>query len=224
MAELRQIVVLGTGGTCSDIVDTILDIADDPRSSALHGPMECIGFLDDDTQTLGQVIGGVPVLGPLEMALQLAGAFFVNGIGSPRSFRRKPEVIAGTGVPLERFLTLLHPTSSVSRRSSLGKGTVLLQHVTVATNAGVGNHVVVLPSSIISHDVHIGDYCCIAGGVCISGNVSIGKSCYLGAGSTIRDGVAIGDGSMIGMGANVLSDVEPDSIMVGNPARPLSRT
>jgi sugar O-acyltransferase (sialic acid O-acetyltransferase NeuD family) len=151
--------------------------------------------------------------------------FFVNGIGSPQSFWRKREIIMKTGVPAERFETIIHPSASVSRFAQLGRGVVVLQHVTITSNVKIGDHVIILPNSVISHDDTIGNYSCIAGGVCISGGVQVGQSCYLGTNASLRGNVRIGDYTLIGMGSVVLNDVPGRSVLVGNPAhvlRPLA--
>lgn len=51
------------------------------------------------------------------------------------------------------------------------------------------------------------------------GDVVIGNDVWIGRGATILSGVWIGDGAVIGAEAVVASDVEPYSIVVGNPAR-----
>jgi UDP-2-acetamido-3-amino-2,3-dideoxy-glucuronate N-acetyltransferase len=49
------------------------------------------------------------------------------------------------------------------------------------------------------------------------------RGATLGSGAVIMGGVTIGQGSLVGAGAVVTHDVEPGRIVVGNPARPLSR-
>lgn len=220
MAMVRKTVILGTGGNSIDVLDTLNAI------NAAEGKVryECVGFLDDNESIWGKLIHGVEVLGALGRAGDIADAWFINGIGSPNSFSKKAEILARTGLPLDRFLTLVHPSASVSRMSRLGRGVIVFQNATVASNAMIGNHVVILPNSVVSHDDRIGDYTCIAGGVCISGNVTVGASCYLGTGSVIRDGLTIGEGCLVGMGSVVLGDVPAFSVVVGNPARHLRQT
>jgi sugar O-acyltransferase (sialic acid O-acetyltransferase NeuD family) len=218
-AGRRKLVILGTGGTSVDILDTVLDLA----TAGIGAGFECAGFLDDSRLLWGTTVQGVPVLGPLSLARDLPHCVFINGIGSAGNFGRKEQIVAGTGLPAERFVTIIHPTASVSRSARIGRGVAILQHVTVTVNVRIGDHVTILPNSVISHDDSIGDYTSIAGGVCISGNVHVGRSCYLGTGSTLISGIAIGDGSLVGMGSVVLHSVEPDSVVVGNPARLLRR-
>ncbi len=47
----------------------------------------------------------------------------------------------------------------------------------------------------------------------------IGNDVLIGAGAFVRSGVTIGDGAVIGAMANVIEDVPPYAVVVGNPAR-----
>lgn len=212
---MKRIVILGTGGNCIDILETIIAI-----NQASDSPLyECVAFLDDDQSLWGKNLHGVAIRGPLEKASEFDDSLFVNGIGSPSNFWRKKEIIARAGIPSGRFVSLIHPTASVSPSAKLGHGVVILQNVTVASNVTVGDQVIILPNSVVSHDDLIGDYTCITGGVCISGGVTVGQSCYLGSNSSIIGNITIGDGSLIGMGSVVLEDVPANTVMVGNPAK-----
>jgi sugar O-acyltransferase (sialic acid O-acetyltransferase NeuD family) len=213
--EPAKVVILGTGGNSVDILDTLHDLND----AAGRMVYDCAGFLDDNEALWGSLQSGVKVLGPVRMAAELTDCVFVNGIGSPASFARKPRIIASTGVGPERFVTLVHPTASVSRTATLGRGTVVFQHVTITTNVRIGDHVIILPNTVVSHDDVVGDYTTIAGGVCVSGGVRIGTCCYLGTRSSVIGGATIGDGALIGMGSVVLGDVPTGTVVVGTPAR-----
>jgi len=216
----KKVLILGTGGNCVDILDAINEI----NLAAQEIVFECVGFLDDDPARLGREYHGVRVLGPLDSAPGYPDCCFVCGIGSEANFWRRDEIIRKTGMPLESFVTIVHPTASISRMSRLGRGTVILQNATVASNATIGSHVMILPNSIISHDGRIGDFTCIAGGACVSGGVEVGALSYLGTNSAVIGNVKIGTRCLIGMGSVVLRDVPDESVVVGNPARFLRKT
>ena len=55
------------------------------------------------------------------------------------------------------------------------------------------------------------------------GDVVVGNDVWIGAGARILSGVTIGDGAVVGAGAVVAKDVRPYSVVVGNPAREVSR-
>lgn len=173
-----KVVILGTGGNCVDLLDTMWDV-NDARGSAIYEP---VGFLDDNAARHGEEICGVPVLGGLALARALEGCQFINGIGSPASFRAKGEIIASCGVPDERFVTLVHPSAQVSRLATLSPGVAIFQNATITSNVWIGAHVIVLPNAVISHDNRIGAYGCVAGAACLSGNVTVGEHVYIGAG------------------------------------------
>ncbi len=217
---MNKVIILGTGGNCVDILDTINSI----NSVSDRMVYECIGFLDDDETNWGVSHHGIEVLGPLKSAKKYHDVNFINGIGSANNFFSKEHIISTTGLSIDCFITLIHPSASVSSMAKLGKGVVIFQNVTITSNVSVGNHVIILPNSIISHDSSIGDYTCVTGGVCISGGVSIGVSCYLGTNSCIKGNVNIGDYCLIGMGSVVLDSVEINSVVVGNPASFLKET
>lgn len=55
------------------------------------------------------------------------------------------------------------------------------------------------------------------------GDVIIGNDVWIGTDAIILSGVKIGDGAVIGAGAVVTQDVNPYSIVIGNPAREIRR-
>jgi virginiamycin A acetyltransferase len=59
----------------------------------------------------------------------------------------------------------------------------------------------------------VGNFCSIAG------NVIIGNDVWIGANVTIMSGVTIGDGVVIANNSHVVKDVEPYSLIGGNPAK-----
>jgi len=219
MESPKRVVILGSSGTSYDILDTLRAV----NEAGGREVFRCIGLLDDNPSLKGTTRNGVEILGPMSLAKTL-DCFVINGVGSSRSFVHKEEITSRTGCPPERFVTVVHPTASVSPTAVLGLGTVVMQNAVICSNAQVGSHIVVLPCAVISHDDVIGDYTCIATGVCISGGVHVGKSCYLGCNSAIIENVQVGKNCLVGMGSVVTRDVAENSVVVGNPARFLRHT
>ncbi|NGP45092.1 acetyltransferase [Bacillaceae bacterium SIJ1] len=56
-----------------------------------------------------------------------------------------------------------------------------------------------------------------------SHRVTIGHDVWIGHGAIVMKGVTIGAGAVIGAGAIVTKDVEPYSVVVGVPARPIKK-
>jgi acetyltransferase-like isoleucine patch superfamily enzyme len=77
---------------------------------------------------------------------------------------------------------------------------------------------------VFDHDYHALDYQSRRNGAtdkanCRTKPVTIGDDVFVGTNSIILKGVTIGDRSIIGAGSVVTSDVPPDEVWAGNPAR-----
>lgn len=205
------VVILGSGAHGIDILDSLLLLGETYKP---------LGFLDD-RPTQAQV-HGFPILGPLALAASLDRQVrFVTAIGGVNSYLTKPSMLQSLGLERERFVSVVHPSASVSQWGELGLGSVVLQQCTLSAGCQIGDHVVLLPGCRVSHDTRVGDYSILATGVILSGHVQVEPNCYLGAGALVRDRLRLGKGCLVGMGSVVIRSVEPGQRVAGNPARPL---
>ncbi len=179
---------------------------------------ECIGFVDDTVEKQGEKVSGFTVFD--RTAFDRWPDTQVLAVpGGPASFKCRETVIKGLAVADERFATVVDPRSMVSPCVQIGRNTLVMAGVVLTSNALVGNHCCILPNAVAHHDSQIGDWSLIGANVTIAGGVTIGSNCYVGSASSIMNGLSIGDGSLVGFGSNVIRDVEPNSRVVGNPAR-----
>lgn len=104
----------------------------------------------------------------------------------------------------------------------------------IGDNSGIGINAILSPGITIGNDVMMGPYCMMFTSNHAIGDLAtpmrkqghaerkpivIGNDIWIGARVTILPGVHVGDGSVIGAGAVVTKDVEPYSIVAGNPAK-----
>jgi sugar O-acyltransferase (sialic acid O-acetyltransferase NeuD family) len=112
-----------------------------------------------------------------------------------------------------------HPAASISKRSLLGEGSVVMAGVCINTNTTIGKHCIINTSSTIDHDCIIEDFVHVAPSSALAGGVEVGEGSFIGLGAFIIQGVKIGKWCIIGAGSVVIRDVPDFSVVAGVPAK-----
>ena len=212
MCALRKLVLVGGAGTSSDVLALIASIN---RVSMRY---QVAGLLDDAIPE-GALRFGVPVLGPIANWKALENVWFVDCLGSPRSYRKREESLERHGMLPAQFETLIHPSAMAADDVQIGQGSIIYPNVVALSNVKIGQHVTILSGTVLNHDVDVGDWSILGSGVMLSGAVKVGRACYLGTSCSVREGTSIGDGSLVGMGAAVTANIEANVVVAGVPAK-----
>jgi sugar O-acyltransferase (sialic acid O-acetyltransferase NeuD family) len=202
---LRSLLILGTGPHSLEMAEIV------ERANQVEPTWELLGFVSASRGGTTERRIGYPVIGGPEVWDEHAEASLLPEFGWPRE--AEP--------PRDRLVSLVDPSAVVSRTAQVGVGCVIYPNCFVGADARLGDFVFCLSGSVINHDDVIEERVTLASGALLAGEVRVEAECYLGQGCMVRQKLRIGRGSTIGMGAVVVADVEPGSIMVGNPARPL---
>jgi sugar O-acyltransferase (sialic acid O-acetyltransferase NeuD family) len=209
------LLILGAGGFAREAAEAVRAEAE------AHGRWNLLGFLDDDAKRHGDLLEGVPVLGPLDALADYPDARVVACMGHPGNFFTRKRVVRRLQLPPERWATVVHPTASLGSSTEIGCGTVVLASVVTTAAVSIGEHVVVMPATVMTHDNVVGDYTTFGAGVRLAGRVRVGEGAYVGSAALVRQDLEVGEWSLIGMGAVVTESVPPGEVWVGVPARRL---
>lgn len=75
----------------------------------------------------------------------------------------------------------------------------------------------------IAHGVDIGENSLIIANSMIAGSVTIGENSWVAPSASVLNKKTIGNNALIGMGAVVIRDVKDNEVVVGNPAKPVTK-
>lgn len=205
MPEPLPLLILGARSFAREVADLVSDI---PR-------LRLEGFVENtDRMLCSAPIDGLPVHWVDDIAGMAATHWCVCAFGSTRriAFIRQAEAMGF------RFASVIHPTARISRRSTIGEGSIVSSGVQIATNTRIGAHGLINRGALIGHDIVTGECISVGPGANIGGACRIGSGCYIGMGATVIERLAIGDGAVVAAGAVVHRDVPARVLVAGVPA------
>ena len=176
------------------------------------------GFTSDfDSNVLDQL--DIPKMGDCSdvslenLAKKNPGAAFAITAGTSPEFRLKVySILVHLNVSLPN---LMHPSVTVSRNSSIGRGNLIFANVFIGVDSRIGNANFISSNSIIEHHNYWGDGNCVGPSLSTSGLVSVGDGCKFGSGVVVEPQIDIGSKSVIASNITVTSNVMPREVRKG---------
>lgn len=203
----KNLILVGGGGHCKSVIEV-----------AESCGYNILGILDHPSM-LGNEISGYKVIGcDDDLAKYVNDAQFLVTVGSikdPSLRKRLHDKVRAAGGSLA---TLIATTAYVSKRATIGEGTVVMHFAMVNADAHIGTGCIINTYSNIEHDAIVGDYCHISTGAMVNGNCAIGNDVFLGSQSVMANGTSICDGCVVGAGSLVRKSFRIRGIYSGNPA------
>jgi len=193
--------IIGSGGHAKVVIQVI--------RACGH---RAVKLFDDDPQSWGKDVMGVPVVGSVAEILKFDSSPTVIAVGNNRD-----RSIIATQFACN-WTSIVHPRAVVDDSAKIGPGSVVMAGCVIQANASIGCHCIVNTSATIDHDTTVGDFCHLCPGVNLAGNVRVDEGVLLGVASSAIPGVRIGDWSTIGAGSTVIRDIPEHSVAVGVPA------
>lgn len=211
----KKIILLGAGGHAKVVIDN-LDLS----------TYEIVGLIDRNKKNLYKLVNNVPVIDIDEnlhsyYPCKATVAFVAIGhIGNYQIRNAAFSKVKNIGFELHN---IVHPTAVLSPSVSIGHGNLIMPNTVINADSCLGENNILNTGSIIEHDVIIGNGVHIAPGATVCGGSQIFDNVFLGAGSVVIQGIKIGHNSTIGAGSVITSDIPPDVVVTGVPARIIKR-
>ncbi|MFP8643699.1 acetyltransferase [Priestia aryabhattai] len=202
---MAKLLILGAGGH-GKVVSEI---------AQLMKQWEEISFLDD-REDVSEVLG-ISIVGKLAdlpaLRSQYEYAFVAIGSNTARLKWTGKLSRHGFKIPI-----LMHPSSTVSAKSSIEEGTVIMAGAVINPDTRIGRSCIINTTSTVDHDCLLQDGVHISPGSHLGGTVTVGERAWICIGATIINNVNIGCDSVIAAGAVVTKDVPNNALVAGVPA------
>ncbi len=200
---MKQLIILGAGGTAFDLVDIAHSM------NKIKPTWNILGYLDDNLKLKDTIVYGYPVLGTIPDSINYNNAFFASSIGDAYRPQLRKSVRSKVPFPNNHFASLIHPTAVISDTAVIGDGAIIYPNVTISSMVKVGHDVFLCGNTFLGHECEISNHCILSVGNFLASDVHVEESCYLGVGVFVRHQISIGQNSLIGMGTKVVKNVQP---------------
>lgn len=198
---MKKLAIIGASGHGKVIADI-----------AVKNGYKEIVFLDDNPNV--QECAGFRVVGTSKDLDKYPDYDVIVAIGNA-CIRKKIHKQVGE----DRLTALIHPQSVISRRVTIGQGTVIMAGAIVNSDTKIGEGCIINTGASVDHDCSIGDFVHVSVGAHIAGTVTIGKRTWIGAGATVSNNIEICSECMIGAGAVVVSNIKEKGTYIGVPVK-----
>lgn len=204
----RKLLLLGGGGHCHSVIDSVLSM----------NIYDEIGILDSTSEPyLGVSVIGNDADIPELLQVGWNEAFItVGSVGNTQVRRKLYEMLKGYGLSIP---TIIDPTAVVARGTQLQEGVFVGKLAVINSGSSIGVCSIINTGAIIEHDCIVGDFSHISPGSILCGQVIVGQDTHVGAGSVVKQLINIGDNVLMGAGSVVLKDIPPEVKAYGNPCK-----
>lgn len=211
---MKNLIIIGAGGFGRETAWLV------ERINAVSLQWNLLGFVDDNANSLPDIIDGYQVLGGCEKIAEYSDAFVICCIANTRVRKKIIEKVSAFG---NKFATLIDPAAICSDKITVGEGTVICAGTAITVDIKIGRHCIVDVNSTVGHDAVLGDFVTLYPSVNVSGNTLLKEGVQCGTGSQILQGLTVGEGTFVGAGAVVINDLPGGCTAVGVPARAVKK-
>lgn len=211
---MKKVLIFGGIGGATTVGAAIID-----ANKRGYNEYELAGYIND--ASIGEEFEGYPVLGGKNDIPRFVeeGYYFINTVYKIDGQVERKNLFNSLNIPEERLAIFVHPLAYIAHNVVLSPGCVIMPGATISSNTVLGKCCRVMAGAFIGHDNVIGEHCFFAANSCIGSDSIIQEWSYFGFNCTTRGKLKFGEFSVVGAGSVVIKDVEPYTIVYGNPGK-----
>jgi 2,3,4,5-tetrahydropyridine-2,6-dicarboxylate N-acetyltransferase len=132
---------------------------------------------------------------------------------------------------LTKYNARIEPGALIRDLVEIGDGCVIMMGAVLNIGAVIGEKTMIDMNVVVGGRAIVGRNCHIGAGTVLAGVIEppsadpviIEDNVLIGANVVVLEGVKVGKGAVIAAGSVVVKDVEPYTVMVGVPAKPIKK-
>ena len=117
----------------------------------------------------------------------------------------------------------LDPTAVVAPSAVIQEGVYVNAGSVIGGEARLERFCTINRAATVGHHSVVEAFAAVGPGVTIPASVTIERGAFVGTGAVLLPNTTVGANAIVGAGAVVVQDVEPHTVVVGNPARVVRR-
>src|SRR5699024_7800976 len=163
-----NVILIGAGGHSK----VIQDIVKSHTELTLHAVLDQNfkdRFIDNDV-----IYGHTDLIG--EFVRQ--DFYFCIAIGNNKV---RETLVKKLPIPNNRYISLIHPTATISSIATIGIGTVVMPQSVINADTVIGDHVIINSRAVVEHDNIINDFVHISPNATLAGTVTVEKGTHIGS-------------------------------------------
>lgn len=186
-----KLILIGGGGHCAACIDVIEQEA----------KFEIVGIVDRDAtskELLGYtILGNDDDLPGLRSSCDYA-LITIGQIKSPSARMRLFEYAKSLGYVLPAIVS---PRAYVSKRASVGEGTVIMHDALINSRAAIGRNCIINSKALVEHDSVVEDHCHISTAAIVNGGVMVRQGTFVGSNAVTKESVQTKENDFIKAGS-----------------------
>lgn len=130
-----------------------------------------------------------------------------------------------------KYNARIEPGAVIREKVEIGDNCVIMMGAVLNIGASIGEKTMIDMNVVIGGRAVIGKNCHIGAGAVVAGVIEppsaspcvVGDDVLIGANAVILEGIKVGRGAVVAAGSVVVSDVEPDTVVAGVPAKRIKK-
>ena len=195
---MNEIVLIGAGGHAKSCIDVIEQ----------ENKYKIVGLIDNRVD-IDSTLMGYPIVGNdkdlPEIRKKINNALIT--VGQIKTSKIRQDIFSLLTDLDFNLPVIISPSSYISRRSIIKKGTIVMNGVIINSNSKIGKNCIINNKVLIEHDTEIKKHCHISTGAILNGGVVVGEGSFIGSNSTVKEYVNISNNSVVGMSSIVVKNI-----------------